>query len=97
MRQNISNLFYALDLCLTTKLVRIPTARLASLENMSLTHIKVRSQNSFHLDVTREIASLEGHLFALPIIFINFGGEMIYVIEHRLRAQKLEDRMDKGG
>ncbi|GAU92077.1 hypothetical protein RvY_04209 [Ramazzottius varieornatus] len=62
---------------------------------MSLTHIKVRSQNSFHLDVTREIASLEGHLFALPIIFINFGGEMIYVIEHRLRAQKLEDRMDK--
>ena len=63
---------------------------------MSLTHIKVRSQNSFHVDVTREIASLEGHLFALPLIFINFGGEMIYVIEHRLKAQKLEDRMDKG-
>ena len=63
---------------------------------MSVAHIKVRSQNSFHMDITREIASLEGHLFALPIIFINLGGEMIYVIEHRLRAQSLEDRLDKG-
>ncbi|XP_055350713.1 protein OSCP1-like [Paramacrobiotus metropolitanus] len=60
-----------------------------------IAHIKVRSQNSFHLDVTREMASLEGHLFALPILFINLGGEMIYVIEHRLRAQKLDDKLEK--
>lgn len=63
---------------------------------MAIPHIKVRSQNSFHIDISREIASLEGHLFALPILFINLGGEMIYIIEHRLRAQKLDSRIDKG-
>ena len=59
-------------------------------------HIKVRSQNSFLMDVTKEIPSMEGHLFALPILFVNLGGEMIYVIEHRLKAQGLMDRHQRG-
>ena len=34
----------------------------------------------------------------LPLQFLNLGGEMLYIIDQRLRAQKVpEERAAKGG
>ena len=32
---------------------------------------------------------------ALPIIFINLGGEMLYVLDQRLNAQKIQNEKAK--
>lgn len=39
----------------------------------------------------------QGMLFAMPLIVINMGGEMTYILEQRLRAQKISpDKSTKG-
>jgi hypothetical protein len=33
----------------------------------------------------------------LPLLFINLGGEMIYILDQRLRAQNIADEKAKKG
>jgi len=36
-------------------------------------------------------------LYTLPMLFFNLGGEMLYVLDQRLKAQNiLEDKANKG-
>jgi len=38
------------------------------------------------------------HLLAFPILYINLGGEMIYILEQRLQAQGVEsEKSSRGG
>lgn len=38
------------------------------------------------------------HLKAFPILYLNLGGEMMYIIEQRLQAQEITtDKTAKGG
>ena len=33
--------------------------------------------------------ALGGGLYAMPMVIINMGGEMVYILEQRLQAQKI--------
>ena len=40
---------------------------------------------------------MAGAMLAMPIIVMNMGGEMVYILEQRLRAQSIaEDKAQKG-
>ena len=42
--------------------------------------------------------TMSGSLLAMPMLVINMGGEMVYILEQRLRAQNIPgDKSRKGG
>lgn len=44
-----------------------------------------------------EFAEMTGSLLAMPLLIMNMGGEMIYILEQRLRAQEIaKDKAERG-
>lgn len=53
--------------------------------------------NYHHFFLSNIFLMTQGMLFAMPLIVINMGGEMTYILEQRLRAQKISpDKSTKG-
>ena len=52
----------------------------------------------FSLETLPASKTVKMSLKTLPLLFINLGGEMLYILDQRLRAQNIaKDKASKGG
>ena len=56
--------------------------------------VNIRNTQSEQLERSKEIMS---HLLAIPFLYVNLSGEMIYIIEQRLQAQNVDAEKSSRG
>ena len=68
--------------------------------NSRIPYATIRINRTFHFHVphvTKPLQNMARSMHTLPMLLFNLGGEMLYVLDQRLKAQNiLEDKANKG-